>query len=82
MNVIDTKGRKVTNKARILAFLSAHGDRHFTRNEIAEFIGIRLPTVCSAVDALLDDALLVEVGERSDYYTEARAKTLTATYYA
>lgn len=69
-------GRALTHKARILQFLSK-GARNYTRNEVAEFTHIRLSTVCGAVNALIKEKKLVEIGERTDKYTEARAKVLS-----
>lgn len=69
-------GRILSHKARILQFLSK-GGRNYTRNEVAEMCHIRLSTVCGAVNALIKEKKLVELGERLDHYTDERAKTLS-----
>lgn len=69
----------MTHKDRILQIISKSGNG-YTRNEIAEFFGIRLPTVCSAVHALIKAGKVTEYTERLDRYTEQPAKVLTLPY--
>lgn len=41
-------------KKQILAFLSAHPDRDFSRSELEKMTGIKLSSVCGRVNELLD----------------------------
>ena len=53
----------------IIKFLAAHCERDYTRNELAEMLGIRISSACGRVKELLDMGVIEESPRRCDRYT-------------
>jgi len=72
-------GRKIRLRDAILQWLIQY-DRPegFTRNEISEYMGKKIPGVCSSIHTLLVSNLAVEVGVREDAFTHEKANAIRA----
>ena len=50
----------------------------YTRNEISEYLKIRLSAVCGRVSQLIFDGYCEEIGEREDAFTKINSKVVIA----
>lgn len=65
---------KVDNQ--VYQFLLKNPD--LSRAEISDFTGIRLQTVCGAINRLMHNQLVIVIGEKRDIETEREVQTLRA----
>jgi hypothetical protein len=70
-------GRKPAVNQQIYDYLAQYDrEQGFTRNEISVYTGIRVPSVCSSVHALIKSGKVYEIGSREDKFTKQDANAL------
>ncbi len=71
------EGRAQSQRDLLLAFLrECDRSQGWTRNELAETLGLRLSSVCGVVDDLLAETLVFELARRVDEHSTFRAKPI------
>lgn len=71
-----------TQRDKIFRWLCEYTDvdkgKGYTRNEIAEYLGLRLSAVCGRIRQLVTDEFVAEIGRRPDKFTGVDSKIVVA----